>query len=126
MRVTAVLVAASLLLLLTASAEAGPAAGQAVPKKPIELKGQPLFVRYCTGCHGAQGRGDGPAAHLLTPPPADLTSLTYKHGDEDRQIRKVIAEGIPKTDMAPWNGTFRPDQIDDLVTYLQWLRHSQP
>ena len=31
------------------------------------------FTTHCAVCHGATGRGDGPAAKGLTPPPADLT-----------------------------------------------------
>ena len=38
-----------------------------------------VFVRYCSACHGAHGRGDGPAAPALQPPPADLTRITQSH-----------------------------------------------
>lgn len=38
-----------------------------------------VFVRYCSACHGVQGRGDGPAAPALQPPPADLTRITQRH-----------------------------------------------
>jgi len=31
------------------------------------------FTTHCAVCHGATGRGDGPGAKGLTPPPADLT-----------------------------------------------------
>jgi mono/diheme cytochrome c family protein len=37
--------------------------------------GAALYRRYCASCHGADGRGDGPAAASLTPPPTDLTRL---------------------------------------------------
>jgi mono/diheme cytochrome c family protein len=40
----------------------------------------PMFVRYCSACHGIHGRGDGPAASALQPPPADLTQITQRHG----------------------------------------------
>jgi high-affinity iron transporter len=32
------------------------------------------FATHCAVCHGATGRGDGPAAKGLSPPPADLTA----------------------------------------------------
>jgi mono/diheme cytochrome c family protein len=38
-----------------------------------------VFVRYCSACHGTHGRGDGPAAPVLQPPPADLTRITRRH-----------------------------------------------
>jgi len=31
------------------------------------------YTTHCAVCHGTAGRGDGPAAKGLTPPPADLT-----------------------------------------------------
>ena len=39
--------------------------------------GEVVYRRYCAACHGPEGRGDGPAAPALTPPPADLTRLRY-------------------------------------------------
>ena len=32
-------------------------------------KGSELFTIYCTPCHGASGRGDGPVAAKFVPPP---------------------------------------------------------
>jgi putative copper export protein/mono/diheme cytochrome c family protein len=37
-------------------------------------QGGRLFARNCVACHGADGRGDGPLAHSLDIPPADLTA----------------------------------------------------
>jgi mono/diheme cytochrome c family protein len=42
--------------------------------------GQRYFVRYCSACHGVEGRGDGPAAPALRPPPADLTGMPMGRG----------------------------------------------
>ncbi len=42
--------------------------------------GEPTFQRYCTACHGTGGRGDGPAAKTLHPPPADLTRIAARRG----------------------------------------------
>ena len=48
------------------------------------LKGQQLFRTNCSTCHGAEGRGDGPAAAGLKVPPADLTAdHVYAHLDGD-------------------------------------------
>jgi mono/diheme cytochrome c family protein len=38
-----------------------------------------VFVRHCSACHGTHGRGDGPAAPTLQPPPADLTRIAQRH-----------------------------------------------
>jgi putative copper resistance protein D len=46
--------------------------------------GEALFTQNCTSCHGPEGRGNGPAAKDLQPPPADLTaSHIYEHTDGD-------------------------------------------
>ena len=42
--------------------------------------GRQHFVRYCSACHGVEGRGDGPAAAALQPPPADLTRIAQRRG----------------------------------------------
>ncbi len=42
--------------------------------------GQQYFQRYCSACHGLTGRGDGPAAPALQPPPADLTRIAQRRG----------------------------------------------
>jgi len=38
--------------------------------------GKEEYVRSCASCHGATGKGDGPAAKSLIKPPADLTRLS--------------------------------------------------
>lgn len=38
------------------------------------------FATYCASCHGAGGRGDGPAAAGLESRPADLTRIAARNG----------------------------------------------
>jgi len=45
-----------------------------------QIDGRQAFAENCTACHGADGRGDGPLAHLLSKSPPDLTLLAAKHG----------------------------------------------
>ena len=44
-------------------------------------EGKRLYQSYCTGCHGASGKGDGPAGKTLPVKPADHTN-----GREDEPI----------------------------------------
>ena len=44
-------------------------------------EGKRLYQSYCTGCHGASGKGDGPAGKTLPVKPADHTN-----GQEDEPI----------------------------------------
>ncbi len=46
------------------------------------MAGAALYPTQCAACHGAQGRGDGPAAAGLPVPPADLTAAhLWMHPD---------------------------------------------
>ncbi|HUO24486.1 MAG TPA: cytochrome c [Candidatus Aquilonibacter sp.] len=66
------------------------AGGQDEQKAPVTVKhvpiartsatsGQEMFKDYCAVCHGADGKGNGPAASALKMPPADLTTLAQKN-----------------------------------------------
>jgi hypothetical protein len=62
-------------------------------------EGLGIYRTHCAKCHGGAGRGDGPAAKSLTPPPPDLTARVSIHGSSDGEIFHVIAHGSPKTAM---------------------------
>jgi len=42
--------------------------------------GKEMFQAYCASCHGASGKGDGPAAGALKSQPTDLTALSRNNG----------------------------------------------
>src|SRR5690242_18394469 len=42
--------------------------------------GNDMFAHYCTPCHGAGGKGDGPAATTFKKTPRDLTKLAHDNG----------------------------------------------
>jgi mono/diheme cytochrome c family protein len=44
------------------------------------VDGHQMFTAYCSACHGANGKGNGPAARAMKVPPADLTLLSQKNG----------------------------------------------
>jgi mono/diheme cytochrome c family protein len=57
-----------------------------VPSSPQALnRGETLFHRHCTPCHGARGRGDGPVSGYWKEVPKDL-------GDPARQDRLTDGE----------------------------------
>jgi Cytochrome c len=60
------------------------------PTEVVAIEGRDLFMRYCASCHGVSGKGDGPAAAALQPPPADLTRLRERYGDQ-YPLRNIIA-----------------------------------
>lgn len=48
-------------------------------KQTSPASGKEMFTQYCAPCHGADGKGNGPAAGAMKTPPADLTQLAKKH-----------------------------------------------
>jgi mono/diheme cytochrome c family protein len=80
-----VLCAATLVAQYGAAAPA-PAAPVAAPSRAsatppaatpeVLARGKEAFARYCVGCHGPRGAGDGPAASSLKPPPKDLSTVS--------------------------------------------------
>jgi mono/diheme cytochrome c family protein len=66
-------------VLLAASTVAGIIDG--LHAQPEENLGKREYLRSCASCHGVSGKGDGPVAKSLSPPPADLTKLAEaNHG----------------------------------------------
>jgi mono/diheme cytochrome c family protein len=66
-----------------------------VPPTPASItKGRQEFSRACRKCHGLRGKGDGPEAPVLDPPPANLTDATWLYGSTDGEIFSVIANGV--------------------------------
>lgn len=57
------------------------------------------YANHCAVCHGAAGRGDGPAAKGLTPPPADLTDAARMGQHSVFGLYNTITLGIKGTAM---------------------------
>jgi len=84
-------------------------------------RGKLVYQVYCNRCHGPEGRGDGPSAAELKPPPRDLRIRPLKHGAAPAQLRKVIVEGIPGTAMPSAGQALSPADVDALVAFVQTL-----
>ncbi len=63
---------------------AGPAATE-----PDVTAGQGVFQTFCAGCHGADAKGGGPMADVLTVSPPDLTKLRAANGGTFPMFRVV-------------------------------------
>ncbi len=80
-------------------------------------RGRVRYATSCAGCHGTQGRGDGPNAVGLSPAPADLSLHVPLHPESDTYV--FIAYGFPGTAMTGWAEQLSKEQIWDLVNYLR-------
>jgi len=81
---TGAVVALVLAFALTLSRLSAQTANTQIKKVPIQYtdptSGKGMFMEYCAVCHGADGKGNGPAVPALRTPPPDLTLLSKSHG----------------------------------------------
>jgi hypothetical protein len=52
-----------------------------------------IFRTRCAACHGAEGRGDGPAARSLPVKPVDFADRSWQMKVTDSYVRTVIVKG---------------------------------
>jgi putative heme-binding domain-containing protein len=76
----------------------------------VDLQDAQRFVQYCAGCHGADGRGGGKAASLIT---AQSISLS------DAELFEIVHDGTPGG-MPPF-AQIGVANIWSLVRYLRML-----
>lgn len=106
---------------LRAQQAAAPAAGAALP-------GKVTYDKWCSGCHGLDGKGDGPGAARMLPRPRDFTRAQYQirttgSGElpTDADILNIIDVGMPGTAMPGWTTILSDTEREQLVPYLKSL-----
>jgi len=87
------------------------------------------YRRYCVGCHGELGDGNGEVAPWLDPKPRDFQLAVFKCRSTptgtlptDEDLFDTIARGLDRSVMPPWN-TFTKQERADLVA---WIKHFSP
>jgi DMSO reductase family type II enzyme heme b subunit len=101
---------------------------QAAPAQAGALPGKVTYDKWCSGCHGTEGKGDGPGAARMLPHPRDFTRGQYQirttgSGElpTDEDILKVIDNGMPGTAMPGWTPILSEQERKDLIPYLKSL-----
>jgi mono/diheme cytochrome c family protein len=124
--------------LVTAGVLIGATGGSSI-KAQDRIVGSELFRFYCAPCHGAAGRGDGPAAPALKSVPPDLTALSRVNGGafpRDRVRAAIAGTGRPlvahgSSDMPIWGAMFLGvessasgvrQRIETLVSHVEALQ----
>ena len=96
----------------------------AVPSA-VDTNGATLYARYCTGCHGERGNGDGPNASSLPVPPARHASREAMSLRPDDSLFDTIAGGGAIMNRSPrmpaYGTTLTPAQIRALVRHIRSL-----
>lgn len=89
--------------------------------RPAGETGAGLYLRHCAGCHGANGRGDGPDATMFTPRPRDLRDGLLERYDTATLARSVRDSRALPLAFDPERLRARAAEVEDLVGYMQRL-----
>lgn len=76
-------------------------AGTAAPARDPHMAARDLWIARCATCHGATGRGDGPAGRLIRPKPASFADAGWQGRTQDGQIEQIIVDGGPAVGRSP-------------------------
>lgn len=85
-------------------------------------RGAAVFHAYCALCHGDKADGNGRAASIHNPPPANLTISTASDTYKAMIIRRGGAALGRSPYMPPWGQELDDQQIRDLLAYLRVIR----
>jgi mono/diheme cytochrome c family protein len=87
------------------------------------------YRRYCVGCHGELGDGNGENFPWVDPKPRDFQLGIFKCRSTptgtlptDQDLFDTIARGLDRSNMPQWS-TFTKQQRADLVA---WVKHFSP
>lgn len=108
------------------AASKAPAAAAASPA--VVEHGRSLYKANCAACHGEGGKGDGPAAGVMKPPPRDHTDRAYMSTLSDEEIAKVIKMGgaIKGKPLMPSHPQFKDADLQALVAFIRSLSAPKP
>ena len=85
-------------------------------------RGKLVYKEYCSQCHGATGKGDGPAASGLSPKPAIHANMAFDKLPME-YLYNVIYHGgrsVGKsTSMPYWGLTIGQQGVADVIAYLK-------
>ena len=100
-------------------------AGKMVPAETLNL-GRTAYLQYCRACHGEQGKGDGPSAPGLRPPPRNFTQGEFKFAGvldqklpRDEDLVRIVRSNLHGTAMLGWQV---PDkELNAIIQYIKTL-----
>ena len=97
---------------------------QALPRDSRDaavFRGGLVFANYCVTCHGINADGNGRAARLYDPRPANLRT-TDKNDAYLGLIVKLGGQALGRSPfMPPWGAELTEEQMRDLVAYVRSL-----
>ncbi|HTV60744.1 MAG TPA: c-type cytochrome [Verrucomicrobiae bacterium] len=88
-------------------------------------QGKLLYRRFCVGCHGIEGNGEGDNAQWIDPKPRDFTEATFRWRSTptgtlptDQDLYDTITRGVVGTFMPSWR-PLPPQWRVDVLAYIK-------
>lgn len=98
-------------------------------RQSLLWRGKLVYERYCIGCHGEKGDGNGPAAVRLITQPRDFTKGIYKFRSTDSSslpleadIYRTITRGLSRVSMP----AFPKMAEHDKVAVIEYVKSFYP
>jgi high-affinity iron transporter len=104
--------------------------GVALDEIPVEApslaRGAEVYGQACASCHGALGRGDGPAAAGLSPAPANLADSIGLRNASPLDFYRRVTIGVAGTSMPSYETVLSPGDRWAVALYASTLRLPAP
>jgi len=86
-------------------------------------RGHEIYTMNCVPCHGPGGKGDGPSAATLNPPPRDHTDPELMENLTDKKVGQTVQMGgvISGYPNMPSSPHLRGDDLVALVAFVRSL-----
>lgn len=96
-----------------------------IPEIDAVMRGQTVYKKQCTPCHGVRGDGNGFLAAGFDVKPRDFRQGTYKFRSTKtgelptmEDLEHIIRVGVPNTTMPAWGQFLSKEEIHDVTRYL--------
>ena len=87
------------------------------------------YRRYCVGCHGTLGDGNGENAQWISPKPRDFQLAIFKCRSTptgtlptDQDLYDSIGRGLDRSNMPSWDALTKQERAD----LVAWIKHFSP
>ncbi len=93
---------------------------------PAYARGAAIYQADCASCHGNVGRGDGPAARSLSPPPANLADAVALRDASPLDFYHRVTIGVVGTSMPAFETRLSAEDRWAVALYASMLRLPAP
>jgi sulfur oxidation c-type cytochrome SoxX len=95
-------------------------------RNPVEAteasaaRGEAIFEKRCTGCHGRKADGKGPNSLDILPRPRNLHNTAFVEAAPDRRLFESILYGVQGTAMPAWiDYGLTNNDVGDIVNFIR-------